>query len=147
MKLILKEDVPKLGESGDEVKVKPGFARNFLIPRGIADVATPRNVKLMQHKKRLIQRQIDAARAEVEAVKTRLAELNLRIAKPSGENERLFGSVTTRDIEKALLKEGVTLDRRRIEIAEPIKTLGEFTVQVKLFGGEAAPLKVTVIQD
>ena len=85
MKLILKEDVPKLGESGDEVKVKPGFARNFLIPRGIADVATPRNVKLMQHKKRLIQRQIDAARAEVE--------------------------------------------------------------EVKLFGGEAAPLKVTVIQD
>lgn len=147
MKLILTEDVPHLGDSGDIVDVKPGYGRNYLIPQGMADYATSRNIKMMEHKLREIKRQIDAAKAEVEQVKARLAELSLTITKPSGENEKLFGSVTTKDIERALNKEGVKIDRRRIVIAEPIKTLGVFTVQVKLFGGELADLKVWVVKE
>jgi large subunit ribosomal protein L9 len=147
MKLILKEDVPNLGASGAVVNVKPGYARNYLIPQGIADVATTRNIKLMEHKMRLIKRQIDAARAETDQVKARLAELSITIAKASGENDKLFGSVTTREIEKALEKEGMKVDRRRIVIEEPIKSLGVFTVQVKLFGGETSPLKIWVVKE
>lgn len=147
MKLILKEDVPHLGDSGDIVEVKNGFGRNYLIPQGMADHATSRNIKMMEHKLKEIKRQIDAAKEEVDEVKARLAELSITIAKPAGENEKLFGSVTTKDIERAVATEGLKLDRRRIEIVEPIKALGDYTVKVKLFGGEMADLKVWVVKE
>jgi large subunit ribosomal protein L9 len=147
MKLILKEDVSNLGDSGDIVDVKPGYGRNYLIPKGMADYATSRNIKMMEHKLKEIKRQIDAAKAEVEEVKARLAELSITIAKPSGENEKLFGSVTAKDIERAIAKEGITVDRRRIVIEEPIKTLGVFNVKIKLLAGELADLKVWVVKE
>ncbi len=146
MKIILREDVPHLGEPGVIVNVKPGYARNFLIPQGLAAPATSRNIKMMEHQLKVIQRQIDAAKAEAEQVKARLGELSVTISKPSGESEKLFGSVTTRDIARALIEEGVTLDRRRIIIEEPIKSLGVYTVKVKLLGGELADLKVWVVK-
>jgi len=146
MKVILREDVPHLGQPGAIVNVKPGYARNYLIPQGLAALATSRNIKMMEHQLKVIQRQIDAAKTEAEQVKARLAELSVTISKPSGENEKLFGSVTTRDIAVALVEEGVTLDRRRIIIDEPIKSLGVYTVKVKLHGGELADLKVWVVK-
>ena len=146
MKVILKEEVPHLGDSGQVVNVKPGYGRNYLIPQGLADYATPRNIKEMEHKLRVIKKQIDAAKAEVAEVKARLEELSITIAKPSGDNDKLFGSVTTTDIEKALAAENVTIDKRRIVIDEPIKTLGDFTVKAKLFGGELAEFKVWVVK-
>ena len=146
MKVILKEEVAHLGNSGDIVEVKPGFGRNYLIPQGLADLATPRNVKEMEHKLRVIRKQIDAAKAEVEQVKARLEEASVTIAKPAGDNEKLFGSVTAQDIEKALAKESIIIDKRRIVIDEPIKSLGVFTVKAKLFGGESADFKVWVVK-
>lgn len=146
MKVILKEEVPHLGNSGDIVDVKPGYGRNYLVPQGLADLATPRNIKEMEHKLRVIKKQIDAAKAEVAEVKARLEEASVTIAKPSGDNEKLFGSVTTQDIEKALAKENITIDKRRIIIEEAIKSLGVYTVKAKLFGGEMAEFKVWVVK-
>ena len=146
MKVILKEEVPHLGDSGQIVNVKPGFGRNYLIPQGLADYATPRNIKEMEHKLRVIKKQIDAAKAEVAEVKARLEEISITIAKPSGDNDKLFGSVTTADIEKALAAENLKIDKRRIIIDEPIKSLGDFIVKAKLFGGELAEFKVWVVK-
>lgn len=147
MKVILREDVPNLGSSGAIVNVKPGYARNYLIPQGLAAHATSRNIKEMEHKLREIQRQIDLAKVEAEQVRERMAELSVTVSKQAGENEKLFGSVTTRDIEKALAAEGVTVDRRRIAIKEPIKALGVYTVGIKLHGGDAAEFKVWVVRE
>jgi large subunit ribosomal protein L9 len=147
MKVILREDVPHLGQPGAIVNVKPGYARNYLIPQGLAELATSRNIKMMEHQLKLIKRQIDAAQAEAEQVKARLAEVSVTITKPSGENEKLFGSVTSRDIESALAEEGITIDRRRSIIAEAIKALGVYTVQLKLYGGDLADLKVWVVKE
>jgi large subunit ribosomal protein L9 len=147
MKVILREDVPHLGQPGAIVNVKPGYARNYLIPQGLAELATSRNIKMMEHQLKLIKRQIDAAQAEAEQVKARIAEVSVTITKPSGENEKLFGSVTSRDIESALAEEGITIDRRRIIIAEAIKALGVYTVQLKLYGGDLADLKVWVVKE
>lgn len=146
MKIILREDVPHLGEPGAIVNVKPGYARNYLIPQGLAALATSRNIKMMEHQLSIIQRQIDAAKAEADQVKARLADLSITLSKPAGENEKLFGSVTTRDIVKALLEEGMTVDRRRVVIGDPIKALGVYTIQIKLHGGELAGLKVWVVK-
>jgi large subunit ribosomal protein L9 len=147
MKVILREQVPHLGNPGAVVNVKPGFARNFLFPQGLAAAATSRNIKEIEHKMREIQRQIDVAKGEAEQVKARLAALSVTVSKPVGENDKLFGSVTAKDIEKALAGEGVTVDRRRIAITEPIKALGVYTVGVKLHGGVVADLKVWVVKE
>jgi len=146
MKIILREDVPHVGEPGAIINVKPGFARNYLIPQGLAAVATSRNIKEMEHNLKKIQRQIDIAKAEVGKVKERLAALSVTISKPAGDQDKLFGSVSTRDIAAALEAEGVTVDRKRIVISEPIKTVGVFTVQIKLYGGESSDLKVWVVK-
>jgi large subunit ribosomal protein L9 len=147
MKVILREDVPNLGTSGSVVSVKPGYARSYLIPQGLAAIATSHNIKLMEHRLKEIQRQIDAAKAAAGEVKARLAELSVTVSKQAGENEKLFGSVTTRDVVKALAAEGVAVDRRRILIEEPIKALGVHKVTVKLHGGEAAEIKVWVVRE
>jgi len=146
MKIILREDVPHVGEPGAIINVKPGFARNYLIPQGLAAVATSRNIKEMEHNLKKIQRQIDIAKAEVGKVKERLAALSVTISKPAGDQDKLFGSVSTRDIAASLEAEGVTVDRKRIVISEPIKTVGVFTVQIKLYGGESSDLKVWVVK-
>jgi len=147
MKVILKEDVPHLGEPGAIVKVKPGYARNYLIPQGLAAIASSRNIKMMEHNLKKIQRQIDAAREEAGKVKEALEKLEITISKPAGDQEKLFGSVTTRDIAAALNEEGILIDRKRIIIPEPIKALGVYTVQVKLYGGELSNLKVWVVKE
>ncbi len=146
MKVILREVVEHLGQPGAIVNVKPGYARNYLIPQGLASVATSRNIKMMEHQMVMIKQQIDTAKAEAEQVKARLADLSVTVSKPAGENEKLFGSVTTRDIEAALAEEGVTVDRRRVVIDEPIKSLGVYVCHVKLHGGELADFKVWVIK-
>jgi large subunit ribosomal protein L9 len=146
MKVILREEVVNLGNPGAVVNVKPGYARNYLVPQGLASPATSRNIKLIEHQLSQIQRQIDAAKAATSEVKARLAELSVTLTKPAGENEKLYGSVTAKEIAEALAAEGMTVDRRKIAIAEPIKALGVYTVQVRLYGGESADLKVWVVK-
>ena len=144
MEVILKEDVPKLGSIGDVVKVKPGFARNYLLPRGLALVADTRNVHALEHQKRIGAEKRERERRKGETIARQLTSLTLTIAARAGEEGKLFGSVTNQDIEKALADQGFTVERRRIRLDEPIKSLGEHTVPVHLSTGVNAHVTVIV---
>jgi large subunit ribosomal protein L9 len=132
MKLILREDVENLGKGGDLVDVKPGYGRNFLLPRGLAVAANTKNVRELEHQKAVASAKAAKLKASAEAVAKRLAETPVVLRRKAGEQEKLFGSVTAIDIAEALAARGLQLDRRSIDLAEPIKTLGDFEVPVKL---------------
>lgn len=144
IQVILKEDVPNLGRSGDLVAVKPGYGRNYLIPQGLALVATRKNVAEMEHHKKQIEVAAAKLRKDAESVAARLQGVTVRLERQVGEGDRLFGSVGTRDIEEALLAQGHKVDRRKIALAEPIKALGEFSVDVKIARDVAAQIKIIV---
>lgn len=144
MEIILQEAVENLGEIGDVVKVKDGYARNYLLPRGFAVVADQRNKRVLEHQKRMVAAKRARARKQSEAVRDRLAGLVLTITARAGEEHKLFGSVTNIDIERALATQGVTVDRRKILLAEPIKQLGTYAVPVRLDGGTQADVTVQV---
>jgi large subunit ribosomal protein L9 len=144
MQVILRDDVPNLGRPGDVVRVRPGYARNFLLPRNLAVEANPKNLRAFEHEKRLALMRREAKRAEALKLKDRLEQLTIRIAARAGEGGKLFGSVTNIDIERALSGQGVNVDRRRILLAEPIKELGEFAVAVRIDAEVEANLKLEV---
>ena len=147
LRLILNEDVEHLGTVGDIVDVAPGYARNFLIPRNLAVPATTRNVKQLEHTKRLIAVKRAKALTVAAALSKRLGEVSVTIAKPVGEEDKLFGSVTNRDIADALAKEGFTLDRRNIVLDKPIKNIGVYNVDIKLHAEVATQVKVWVVAE
>jgi large subunit ribosomal protein L9 len=132
VKLILREDVPNLGEAGDVVSVKPGYARNFLIPRGKAHVATESNVKQLEHHQRVIQEKLAKQLSDLEAVRNRIQSLTLEVSAQAGEGGRLFGSVTAQQISDLLAERGSEVDRRKIALSEPIKEIGEHRVSIRL---------------
>jgi len=144
MQVILRDDVPNLGRPGDVVKVRPGYARNFLLPRSLAVEANPKNLRAFEHEKRLALLKREAKRSEALKVKDRLEQLTIEISARAGEGGKLFGSVTNIDIERALGGQGINLDRRRILLAEPIKELGEFVVPVRVDADVEANLKLKV---
>ncbi len=145
MQVILREDVDNLGRTGDVVEVKPGFGRNFLIPKGLAVLATPRNKRRMEHEQRIISQRDAKRRKDAEALQARLEQLSLTIAKQTGEEGKLFGSVTGRDILAAVKEEGIDLERKWVRLEQPIKALGVYTVEVRLPGNVTANLKVWVV--
>jgi large subunit ribosomal protein L9 len=144
MQVILRDDVPNLGRPGDVVKVRPGYARNFLLPRSLAVEANPKNLRAFEHEKRLALLRREAKRSDALKIKERLEQLTIEIAARAGEGGKLFGSVTNIDIERALGGLGVSIDRRRILLAEPIKELGEFVVPVRVDADVEASLKLKV---
>ncbi len=144
MQVILRDDVPNLGRPGDVVRVRPGYARNFLLPRNLAVEANPKNLRAFEHEKRLALMRREAKRAEALKTKDRLEQLTIEIAARAGEAGKLFGSVTNIDIERALGAQGISVDRRRILLAEPIKELGEFVVPVRIDAEVEASLKLKV---
>jgi large subunit ribosomal protein L9 len=144
MQVILRDDVPNLGRPGDVVKVRPGYARNFLLPRNLAVEANPKNLRAFEHQKRLALMRREAKRNEALKVKDRLEQLTIEIAARAGDGGKLFGSVTNIDIERALGGQGIAVDRRRIILAEPIKELGEFVVPVRVDADVEASLKLKV---
>lgn len=147
MKVILKSDVERLGKVGDVVTVAPGYARNFLMPRELAFEATERNLARVEvEKKRYVKVQAKS-RLEAEALAAKLGALSLTIRQAAGESDKLFGTVTTMDIAAALEKEGYAIDKRQITVEEPIKTLGIYTVPVKLAPEVTAALKVWVVRE
>lgn len=143
MEVILREDVPDLGSVGDIVKVKPGFARNYLLPRGLAVVADIRNIRVLEHQKRVVADKRERDRKRAQGAAERLSNLRLTIKARAGEEGKLFGSVTNLDIERALAAQGFSVERRRIRLEEPIKSIGEHTVPIHL--GVGIDAKVTVI--
>jgi large subunit ribosomal protein L9 len=145
MDVILQQEVENLGTIGDVVKVKPGYARNFLLPRGLALKADAKNLAVLEHRRRALV----AKRAKVQKVNqeaaTRLAALTLSVSARAGEEQKLFGSVTNLDIQKALASQGFDVDRKKIHLESPIKALGEHTAIIDLGAGVRAPIKVTVV--
>lgn len=147
MKVILKESVKNLGRMGDTVTVKPGYARNFLYPKGLAVEATDANLKLAESlKKQLALREIKQ-KEEARQAAERLSALTITIKAKAGEEGKLFGSVTTMDIEGALKAEGVEVDRKRIVLEEPIKKLGTYTVQIKIHPEVTASITVNAVPE
>jgi len=144
VKLILREDVQRLGHAGDLVSVKPGYARNFLIPRGKASVATDSNVKELEHHRRVISEKSAKELTDVEALRHKLQSVSLAFEMQAGEEGKLFGSVTSQHIAEQLAEKGFAVDRRKVALAEPIKEIGEHTVEVKLHREIAARVKVVV---
>ena len=144
MEVILRDHVENLGRRGEIVKVADGYARNFLLPRNLALPATEGNRKRVERERKVLETRETEERQSAEAVASRLAALDLSIARKVGENDQLYGSVTNADIADLLKDKGFEIDRRKILLADPIKTLGANTVPVKLHRDVTAQVRVTV---
>jgi len=147
MEVILREDVPQLGQRGDLVKVKPGYARNYLIPRKLAMPASAGARKQVADMKAANARKDAREKSGAESLAAQLGELTLTLTAKAGEQDQLFGSVTTMDIAAALEAKGFNIDRRTIELEEPIKTIGEYSVPVRLHHQVTAAVKVNVTRE
>ena len=147
MKVILTQDMDSLGLAGEIVEVARGYARNFLIPKKVALEATEDNIKRTEAQRKNIEVKRIKLKEDALKVKARLADVVITIAQKAGEEDKLYGSVTSMDIADRLEKEGITVDRRKIVLDKPIKSLGEFSVPVKLHPQVSAPLKVIVVPE
>ena len=144
MEVILKEDVPKLGHRGDVVKVAEGYGRNFLLPKKLAIEANAANKAVIQQMKDAAVRRSQKDKADAEALAAQLTPLHLVFRRRSGEHDQLFGSVTSSDIATELEHKGFNIDRRKIELDQPLKTLGEFQVPIRLYREVTAQVKVQI---
>ena len=145
MSVILTKDVDSLGRAGEIVKVRPGYGRNYLLPRGLALAATKGNVATLEHHRRQIEKEQERIRAEHAVVAEQLGRTSVAIARKSGQDEKLFGSVTARDIVEALAAQNIHVDRRLVQLDEPLKGTGTFEVPVRFSVDTVVNLKVNVI--
>lgn len=146
IKVVLQDDVSSLGTSGDVVRVRPGYARNFLIPRGLAAPATPANLARVEDLRRQAAERAAQRISEAQSAKTKLEAVSVKLERAVGEENKMYGSVTAKDIEEAFAAAGVELDRRKLVLAEPIKTLGLHEVPLKLHPEVSALLRVEVVK-
>jgi large subunit ribosomal protein L9 len=147
MELILREDVKSLGKAGEMVRVKPGYARNYLLPQGLAYEATEGNKKRIAAETKARTSRQDAERTEAERAAAALGQVALTLTGKAGEEGKLFGSITTQDLAEALARQGHQIDKRRIELDHPIKTLGHHTVAVRLHPEVHAEVHVSVVAE
>ena len=147
MRILLREDMEHLGRRGDVVRVAPGYARNYLLPKGLAMSVTPGNMKRIEQEQRALQVRRDREKRGAEDLARRIADVSCTIVKKVGENEILYGAVTTQEIGQVLDKEGIEVDRRRILLEEPIKALGVYTVPIRVHPEVTADLKVWVVRE
>jgi large subunit ribosomal protein L9 len=145
MQVILTQDVDNLGKAGELVSVRPGYGRNYLVPRGLAVTATVRNKNRLDHEKALIEKRVAKERATATEISARINGMTLQFERMVGEDEKLFGSVTNRDIADQLKKANVDIDHRTIHLEHPIKALGKYEVPVRLAAGVVATLKFWVV--
>ncbi len=147
MEVILREDIEKLGNRGQVVKVAPGYARNFLLPKKLAVAATPSNKKIIEQERQAHLRKEAKMQGEAQELATLMTGTTVTIAQKAGENDQLFGSVTSKDVADALAAKNYSIDRRKIQLDEPIKQLGEFKVPVKLHKDVIAEITVVVVKE
>jgi large subunit ribosomal protein L9 len=147
MKIILQENIEKLGTRGQVVEVKEGYARNYLLPRALAIPATDGNMKRLEKIRATLAKKEATEKGAAELLAQQLAAVSLTIARKAGENDQLFGSVTAADIAEALAAQGFTVDKRRIQLADPIKVISENEVPVKLHHDVSATIKVSVTRE
>lgn len=145
MSVILTQDVANLGKAGELVSVKAGYGRNYLVPRGLAVSATAANVHRLEHDQRVIAKKVAKERAGAESLAERINVVTLQFDRAVGDEDKMFGSVTSRDLTEQLKKAGVDLDHRQIVMDQPVKALGKYEVQVKLASGVTALLKFFVV--
>lgn len=146
MQLILREDVEHLGKTGEMVNVADGYGRNFLLPKKKAVLATDKNVKALEHERRVIAEKARKLLDAATSLARKIVGVSITVEKQAGEEDKLFGSVTSMDIHDALVKEGIDVDKKRIHLDEPIKRLGEFAIPVRLEQGVTAELKLFVVK-
>ena len=147
MKIILREDVENLGKAGEVVKVKDGYGRNFLIPRQLAVLANVRNMKALDHDRRTIETRAKKTRRTAEATAATLSSVSLILPAKAGEEGKLFGAITSRDIAEALGKAGVTVDRKAIQLADPIKQVGDYKVRIRVAADVLPEISVSVVPE
>ena len=147
MEIILRERVEKLGTKGDVVNVSDGYARNFLLPKKLAVLATPANMKQIEQEKAAAVRREAKEKQEAEALANQLSQVSLQVSRKVGENEVLYGSVTSMDIAQLLEAKGFTVDRRKIDLHEALKSLGQHDIPIKLHREVTAFIKVEVIKE
>jgi large subunit ribosomal protein L9 len=147
MKVILKQDVEKLGRKGDIVNVAPGFGRNYLIPRKAALEVTPTNIKMIEIERQALKKKLEAERQSFQSVIQKLNQVTLSFARKAGDKDVIFGSVSAGDIKEALDEKGFSVDKKKIQLDEPIKRLGNFTVPVKVFHEDKAEVKIVVVRE
>jgi large subunit ribosomal protein L9 len=147
MKIILRSDVENLGNLGDLVEVKAGYGRNFLLPQGMAMLATPANLKVFDLEKKKLQARVEARRREAASLAERIGGIQIVIPMRVGENDKLYGSVTSALIAEALLRQGIEIDRRRILLDSPIRSLGGHTVRIRLHANVLADLSLSVVPE
>jgi large subunit ribosomal protein L9 len=147
MEVILREDIDKLGSRGEVIKVAPGFARNFLLPKRLAVAATDANRKIVEQERQSHLRKEAKVKVEAEDLFKLMTGITVTIAQKAGEQDQLFGSVTSKDVADALAAQNFTIDRRKIQLEEPIKQLGEFKVPVKLHKDVTAEITVVVVKE
>jgi len=147
MEIILQEDVPNLGRIGDVVKVRAGFGRNYLLPRKMAVLADSRNLRVLEHQKRLTAVKKERVQKTAQSLADKIAALTLVIPARAGEEDRLFGSVTNQDIEKALQAQGITIERKKIILAEPLKQLGTHAVPIHLSSDVHTNVSVQIVRE
>ncbi len=147
MKVILRQDVKNLGVIGAIVDVRDGYGRNYLIPRSFAVPATVNNMKAFEHEQKVMESRKNKRKKEAEGLKAKLEKTSCSISKKVGENDKLFGSVTTQDIEQAFTNEGFTIDKKDILLTESIKALGVYTVPIRVFEDVIASTKVWVVKE
>ena len=147
MQIILREDIENLGRRGDIVKVAPGYGRNYLLPRGLAAKITPGNLKQIEHEKALVMARARKETAAASALKDKIERLDLSFKVKTGESETLYGSVTNADIAEAVAEHGIQVDKRKVDLPEPIRELGNYTVPIKLHSDVVANVKVYVVSE
>lgn len=145
MQVILTKDVPNLGKAGELVNVKPGFGRNYLVPNGLAVSATAENVHRLEHDRRVIAKKVAKAQAAASSTAEKINVITLQFDRAVGEDDKMFGSVTSRDIAEKLSKAGVEIDHRAIHLEQPVKALGKYEAPVKLDAGVVATVKFYVV--
>lgn len=147
MEVILREDIDKVGSRGEIVKVAPGYARNFLLPRRLAVPASEANKKIVEQERQAHLRRETKVQADAQDLAKMMAAVEVTIWQKAGENEQLFGSVTAADVAAALEKQGFTIDRRKVQLDEPIKTLGDFKVSLRLHREVSVEVPVHVVRE
>lgn len=147
MKVILKEDVKNLGKMGDIITVAEGHARNFLLPKKLAVEALTENIKALEHQKKTIQEKAKKVKNVSQDLANRISSLSLSIKAKAGEEEKIFGSITSMDIAAALKNEGIDIDRKKISLKEPIKRLGSYAVSIKIHPEITAQLNISVVPE
>jgi large subunit ribosomal protein L9 len=147
MKVILKQDVEKLGRRGDVVNVAPGFGRNYLIPRKMALAVTPTNIKMIEIERQALKKKIEVERKSFQSLTQKLNQVSLTFTRRAGEKDIIFGSVSSGDVKEALDRLGYDIDKKKILLDEPIKRLGNFSVSIKISHDDRAEIKVVVARE